>query len=425
MPSEKGAWAVLSLDPTELKGKAIEGKFIESGKHVLLLDLVRHGVRFRTNNLSQDGYRATHCLVSAEIFAAMSEDTLFNSLKIDLAGYEGWLRLGSINWVRTESTISVEYNKGNSVSFEIDEGVLSIVYEILGPMLGSHRDDHLSLNEKAFLVFRPKAPTPLGGMRRQFRTFEDLFIILTNSDYCFSWPTVEMDVDGKTLTFDWYSYRSVSPSGPPAWHECLTNFIQLRNVFGSIASNWLKKREKYGPGFYLYLGIRRNRRLYTEHLFVNLIWGLEALHRKSSTNVTHASTEARIARIMEWVKDNSDKEWLKNKLKYAHEPNLASRLYDVLSGAPVEIKAKNLRRFVDRCATIRNRISHFGEQKSGESYEEFIEEVAQKAGALSILYHAIILNEIGIDRDVTSEWIYRRSEGAAKLIAAGLLDRAA
>ena len=42
------------------------------------------------------------------------------------------------------------------------------------------------------------------------------------------------------------------------------------------------KREEFGPGFYLYLGTRRGMALYAEHSFVNLIWGLEAFHRKKN-----------------------------------------------------------------------------------------------------------------------------------------------
>ena len=86
MPNDNGAWALLSQEPDELKGKTIEGKLVESGKHILLLDLVRYGVHFRSNNLSQDGYRASNCLVSPLAFPILSADTLFSALTIDSKG---------------------------------------------------------------------------------------------------------------------------------------------------------------------------------------------------------------------------------------------------------------------------------------------------------------------------------------------------
>ncbi len=129
--------AVLSRDPRELKGKFIEGILSTSGKHVLLIGLAKHGGHFSTNTLSKEGYRAIHCLVNYFKFPPFSDNVLFSTLEIDLTGYEEWLRLGSINSVRTESTISVEYRKSDPVNFEIDEGRLSIEYDILGPMMGS------------------------------------------------------------------------------------------------------------------------------------------------------------------------------------------------------------------------------------------------------------------------------------------------
>ena len=47
-------------------------------------------------------------------------------------------------------------------------------------------------------------------------------------------------------------------------------------MFGAIWSRWKAMRDEFGPGFYLYLGLRRGMAMYIEHRFVNLIWGLEA-----------------------------------------------------------------------------------------------------------------------------------------------------
>jgi hypothetical protein len=423
LPSDKRAWAVLSRDPQELKGKLIEGILISSGKHVLLLDLARHGGYFRSNNVSQDGFRAIHCLITDKKFPPLADATLFNSLDIDLAGYEAWLRLGSINSVRTESTITVEYQKKDTVKFDIDEGRVFIKYAVLGPMLGSHRDDILSLKEKAYLVYSPNTPLSLDEMRHKFRSLEDLFIILTNSDCCFVWPTISLAMNEEILTFEWYSYRHRSGVEPPRWHECTTNFVGLREVFGQIVSNWMAKRKEFGPGFYLYIGIRRNWRLYIEHLFVNLIWGLEALHRKKNIEPANSEIKERVARLLDCIVDDKDKKWLKKRLKHAHEPNLEQRLFEVIESVPLNITAVRLRSFASRCARIRNDVSHFGEQSNDLQHEEFMEEVSQKARALSTLYYLIILSEIGVDTETINDWVYVRSfQAKVTLVEAGLLD---
>jgi hypothetical protein len=51
-------------------------------------------------------------------------------------------------------------------------------------------------------------------------------------------------------------------------------------------------------------------------------------------------------------------------------------------------------------------------------------DVSKKNEALSIIYHMIILHEIGIDENMIREWLYTRSFSAKPyLVEAGLLDR--
>ena len=78
---------------------------------------------------------------------------------------------------------------------------------------------------------------------------------------------------------------------------------------------WMKTREEFGPGFYLYLEIRRNWRVYTEHLFVNLIWGLEALHRKKNIEPAASTIKERAVRITERIDNVKDKEWLAGSIE--------------------------------------------------------------------------------------------------------------
>ena len=174
------------------------------------------------------------------------------------------------------------------------------------------------------------------------------------------------------------------------------------------------------------LGTRRDWRFYSEHLFVNLIWGLEALHRKKQLNNSGSETKDRVTRIIKSIDDDKDKRWLTRILKNAHEPNLERRLLEIMELVSINIDRDKLRQFGTRCAQIRNDIFHFGEQRNGLFYDDFIKEVTHKARALSTLYHMIILHEIGIDKETINDWIYVRSSSArATLVEGGLLDKQA
>jgi hypothetical protein len=263
----------------------------------------------------------------------------------------------------------------------------------------------------------------------QLRLFENLFIILTNSEYNFLWPTITLNADGNLIKFEWYSFRKRSPKSPPQPHECPTNFIRLKEDFGEIVSMWMKKSERFGPGFYLYFALRRGVEFYPEHRFVNLIWGLEALHRnkypKTAPTKTEVKLKAKVLRIVEQVRRAKDRSWLNYQLKTAHEPSLKQRISDVVSDVLLKLKVKNLDTFCERCAELRNQISHFGAQKHGVKYEDFLREVINNSEALSVIYHMVILNEIDVEQSIINDWLYESFDSyrlKGIFVAVGLLE---
>ena len=100
-----------------------------------------------------------------------------------------------------------------------------------------------------------------------------------------------------------------------------------------------------------------------------------------------------------------------------------SVIYDVLSSAPLNTQETLLRNFSIECADLRNDVSHFGAQKTGITYNSFIVDLAKKSEALSIIYHIVILHEIGIDDNTINEWIYRRGHSRPKLGSSKLATR--
>jgi hypothetical protein len=89
----------------------------------------------------------------------------------------------------------------------------------------------------------------------------------------------------------------------------------MQETFGHIVSAWRRKREQFGPGFYLYLGVRRGMQLYPEHRFVNLIWGIEAFRRRKHPEFPADEIKMKACIIIEQVSEKKDKKWLKGMLK--------------------------------------------------------------------------------------------------------------
>lgn len=216
-------------------------------------------------------------------------------------------------------------------------------------------------------------------------------------------------------------YRSDAKA--PGAHECLINFPKIADKFGELFATLREKREEYGPGIYLYLGTRRGVRMFIEHRFVNLIWGLEAFDRRSRGETpAPPKLAAKIQRILDQVDLKKDRDWLDVKLKNAGEPNLSERLFGIFSTLPIAFDIPALRKFCTDCADRRNDISHFGGiRHKGQRYNDFMREIDQKSTALAALYHLLLLTVIGVDKarlnfDTNNNWPLSRMRMDLQLV---------
>jgi len=383
--------------------KCIQGLLRDSDERIFLSDLLRAGGRFSSSGISFDRFRATNALIGRPAFPAAAQAPQFDTLEVPLQGFEEWLRLGSIELTRAEDGISASYVRPGDLTYDGDDGSLTIAFDAETDSSYMQRTHSFTIKESASLRLRLRSARSLSELHMQYGMIEDLLILLTGSDYRLAWPKVSLAESPK---YRWFFPRLTSrePAAAPELHDVITNFSELRDQFGSIWSRWKAKREEFGPGFYLYLGTRRGMQLYVEHRFVHLIWGLEAFHRKNSVPEESDALAQKIERIIKQVAAAKDKKWLRGRLKTAHEPALGQRLFEVFAALPIGIDKAKLRKFSDECATLRNQISHFGGAQHGKPYFDFVRDLHSKSSALSTLYHALLLHEIGVDASILKRW---------------------
>lgn len=388
--------------PPEFANKSIHGILKNSSKFIHLFEIHPNGGTLKFNGVSFERYRASDCLVGSKPLKTSQNSMKFSQLRIDLNGLEEWLRLGAIETKRTRSRIYTKYKPPKDKTYHLHDAKLSIRYRILCPTtIGTQRAHKISQSEAAHLELTPKTPIYLDDMKAQFKQLEDLLMLITNTDFSLDWPQLRSQDKDKTL-YQHFFRRNRGLMSAPSRSECWTDFSEIQNSFGDIFSSWRQKQESFGPGFYLYLGTIRNIQMYVEHRFVNLIWGLESLHRrKASVSSPPTKLEVKIQRILDAITDRNDKKWLENRLKTAHEPSLEERIFQTLEALPLNINNEGLRVFAKKCANSRNDISHFGGQRNKDtSYTEFIENLHTSCEALTYLYHILILHEIGIDEQL-------------------------
>lgn len=421
-PSKEGPFGVLT-DQGVLLPRGISGLLKTSNSRVLLIGVMQSGGQVRTAGISHQQFLATHCLVGESSLHDLTA-LVFDGLAIDLSGFESWFWFRSIKISKAEDRITADWQRPEPAIYALDDMEFSFEFDVKGSIPYGTLADHITLKEYAIASFSLKEKESLEQLRDRFKSFEDLLILLVDTEYRLSWPTVKLD---GTVRATWYFSRFENKvADAPDHHECLTHFPKLRDHFGAIWATWKAKREEFGPGFYLYLGTRRGLSLYAEHRFVNLIWGLEAYHR-TRFPANPDSIKAKMDRIIGQVESDSDKEWLSRRLKYAYEPSLEERLLVTFKQLSLDLDDTRLRSFATACAQARHEISHFGARHRGDTYADFIQDLERKSRALSSLYHCLLLHEIGISDEMLGKWIYESHPGfRAKysLVDVGLLNKA-
>lgn len=400
LPNPHGPMAPMAREPVT---RCIQGLLKGSGDRVLLCDLNRNGGRFSTNGMSYEKFSAAHCLIGRSLFSTAAAAPLFAMLTIPLTGFEDRLRLGMIKVEDAPGTISVSYRTRDDISYPGDDGILTLIFDIevhAAGMLGTHA---YSLKQTTYAKLTLNTPNTLNDLALQFQMFEDLLKLLTGSDYELDWQFVDLP-DGTRCRWYFQRMKNKEAVEAPSHYNTITVFPESRDTFGAIWSRWKAMRDEFGPGFYLYLGLRRGMAMYVEHRFVNLIWGLEAFHRKRGGG--SAAVAAKVNRILDKIDDASDKRWLEKRLEHAHEPSLEQRLFDVFKALPLGLDEKRLRAFCQACAKLRNDISHFGGERHDASYSEFLKDANTKSEALSVLYHALLLHEASIDGQILNRWAF-------------------
>lgn len=142
--------------------KAIQGKLKSSNQNILLMGLRRQGGRFSSNGISHEGFAASHCLVADQAFPPATRQLKFSALDVELTGLEEWLRLGNIEVKRTQQRISVKHRVPKADIHKLDDGTLTMRYDITGPWAGKsvRRMSKLNLMESVNLRFKPRREAP-------------------------------------------------------------------------------------------------------------------------------------------------------------------------------------------------------------------------------------------------------------------------
>lgn len=420
------------------KGKSIAGKIDGESRCVYLRSIVHRALSPMVDGKPSEQFDSDLCLVGDTATTRSEKYLRFTKLSISLTGLELW----------RESEVLVageERADGEKHTQDVSYTTIPIEYELGDAKLSLRTDAHCTALENSHyreIVFRQydwleyvrKQRTTPEALRQEFNHLEEFLAVLTGTYYSLDWPQISMTINGKPETFRLYFWRNIEKDKSLETFTLWTTFRQTRDVFGTLYLNWKKKRRKYGPGVYLYLGELRNRPMYIEHRFVNLIWGIESLHRGVNPEATVSKSQTKkIQGILTKAGDLlniGERKWLDRQLGMSIEPPLDHRIATTFVKLPWNITRESLIAFAERCRVRRNNISHYGgSEDREENRDTFLREIMELSEGLTVLYHAALLQEIGVDEKILMDctrmavgFRIRRGLKLAKLQARGIKE---
>jgi hypothetical protein len=110
-------------------------------------------------------------------------------------------------------------------------------------------------------------------------------------------------------------------------------------------------------------------------------------------------------KIVSQMSSEKEKQWVADRLYHTTIPNLQNRIVETVDALSLRFAKERLIKFAQDCAKRRNDLAHGGHQDRAIAYSDFISSVQKLNNALSHLYHALLLVEIGLDPEVVRTWV--------------------
>lgn len=387
---------------------SILGVLKKSGKYITLKNIRTNGAQI--GHISYEKFAAEICLVSNEEINADK----FKAIRIPLSNLNDWSHPGTFEHLKNAELIStINMNLKEDNSWTLDEGTLKLVNHLEGK-IPNPQTVKLDVSITSHFRYERTQSTEINDLLDIYHGLQDLLMILINDQASVGWPLLYWEDNEVFHTVECYFRRSHLTENEFKWIDVTVPFPRIRENFGAMVTTWFEKRKTLGPGINLYLSILRNKSTYAENVFVNMVWGLEALDRRNDLNsdiVVKSKLEEKIQRISDIIKENKiltsdDRRWLMKALSKDNERSLAERLYDTFHHLNLDIEPKLLRAFCDCCAHLRNDLSHHGGERAPGEYDEFIKKLIPHLHAISTLYLIVMLDILKIENRELKKIIY-------------------
>lgn len=386
----------------------ISGVLKKSEKHIILKNISTNGAQ--VGHVSYEKFVAEICLISQRKI----EIEKFKAIRIPLNNLNDWSHPGEFDYNKgTELSSAIDIFLRENKSWPLHDGNLELINHLEGK-IPNQSTVKIDVSITSHFYYEHNKNTDIPILLDIYHGIQDLLMILINAQASVGWPLLIWEDKEKLCSAECYFRRGHLTENTFSWVDVTVPLPRIRDKFGEMATTWFEKRKTLGPGINLYLSILRNKATYAENIFVNMVWGLEALDRRNDSSPeveVNAKLIEKKKRIFEILKNDkilksNDRRWLMNALERDNERSLSERLFDIFSRLELDIDSEKLRTFCDSCAHLRNDLSHHGGERTPGEYDNFLKKLIPHMHALSTLYLIVMLDILKIEKEELKKIIY-------------------
>lgn len=330
------------------------------------------------------------------------KDNCISSMRWCLDGYENWLSLFIIKmkW-KEEIKPEIEIKDPENLTWNTHLGNLHIDTEYEAS--GGRGKTYVNIKCINYIKIDFSEAKSIEECKNISIKMERFLSTIVSNYKLISYPEL---YDSENSKIDIFYYRQTINEEEIKPMGSVTSFGLLKEKFGNIFDLYMKNYDVYMSGYYLYV-TSSFPGIFTEHQFINYIWGLEALqnHAFPSEAKNSALTEkiSRITDILNEILPKSgmekrDRCWLIRSISGRDNYNLKEKLLSMFLKIPYEFDRNHLNKFVEDVVDLRNTISHYGGKRTPDA-PEYIRGMFEKTYAIKMLYLCSILLTIGCDEE--------------------------
>jgi len=397
---------------------------LDNGNRVLLPEAHIQKSSLTAKGFLANSIQSSACIIAEDYEFEEKSDPKIESVHFSLEPVLGWFRPDLPVKGNSEGKPHLVLPPQFEETYTIFKGSIHIENEIR-----IHYDldrRKAPLEQRGHLAFTPNILFSLRDAIEFTKSIEDFLMLFTDQTVDLCWPTIQLSSELPKAKFYFSKVETITKEF--SYNKCWIHYHKLQSVFGKLLEAWLLLKDSFGPAFYLYAGNRRATSMYDENRFMNCITGLESLHYKTGRAIKrNPKLERKVSRIVDALSPTlktADRRWAKSMGEQCLQPTLSERLEDLFLSLRILQGPKAIKAFSERCAKLRNDISHYGGPRSRtEDYRDFVLEIHVKYRALQILYHALLLDQIGVNPSLIESAMHDSFAGGEikyELKAAGL-----